>query len=118
MAFRVPLGGAAIGTSEEHKARIAASAPKVFVDGRQVTPLEFGPGATMNVEIAGEGVYSITSYPVTERQTADGRPAGWVEAGHILGNVIKFRAGAKKVRIECNKPIVQSDLPVFVRHQP
>jgi hypothetical protein len=98
--------------------RIAESEPQVFVDGRSVAPLEFGPAATMNVQIPGEGVYSITSYPVAERRTADGRPTGWVEAGHIHGKVIEFRAAGKQVRIECNKPIVDGDRPVFAIHRP
>jgi len=34
------------------------------------------------------------------------------------GNVIEFRTGGKQVRIECNKPIVDSDRPVFaIRRQ-
>jgi hypothetical protein len=66
----------------------------------------------MNVLVPGEGLYSITSFPVAERR-ADGHATGWVEAGHIHGNVIEFRTGGKQVRIECNKPIVDSDRPVF-----
>lgn len=93
--------------------RIAESEPKVFVDGRSGAPLEFGPAATMNVRMPGEGMYSIALYPGTERRTG----AGWIEAGHILGNVIEFRAGSKQVRIECNKPIVDSDRPVFAIHR-
>jgi hypothetical protein len=95
--------------------KIADSDPKVFVDGRLAAPLEFGPAATMIVKIPGNGVYSITSYPVAE-PTADGGPSGWVETGRIVGNVIQFRAGGKQVLIECNKPIVDRDHPLFVMH--
>jgi hypothetical protein len=49
---------------------------------------------------------------------ADGEPTGWVEAGRIHGNVIEFQAGSKQVRIECDRPIVDSDRPVFVMRRP
>jgi hypothetical protein len=93
--------------------RIAGSSPKVFVDGRLVAPLAFGPAATMDVQIPGDGVYSVTMFPISERRAADDRPTGWVEAGRISGNLIEFRAGGKSVRIECNKPLVDRDGPVF-----
>lgn len=111
------LEGWQAGRAESIATRIAESQPKVFVDGRLIAPLEFGPAATMNVQIPGEGVYSVTAYPVA-RRTADGRPTGWVEAGRMSGNVIEFGAGGKQVRIECNKPIVDSDRPVFAIHRP
>lgn len=111
------LGALQAARAKSIATRVAESDPKVFVDGRLVGPLEFGPAATINVQIPGEGVYSITSHPVADR-TAEGRPTGWVEAGHILGNVIEFRAGGKQVRIECNKLIVDGDRPVFAIRRP
>jgi hypothetical protein len=87
-------------------ARIRQSDPKVYVDGRQVGPLGYGHAATMEVQVPGEGRYSIISFPGL---------TGWIEAGHIHGSVIEFQAGSKHVRIECNKPIVDSDRPVFAR---
>lgn len=98
--------------------RVAESEPKVFVDGRLAAPLKLGPAATMNVQIPGDGVYSITSYRLAERRIADEHRTGWVEAGHMLGNVIEFQAGSRQVRIVCNQPIVDTDQPVFVRRQP
>ena len=53
-------------------------------------------------------MYSIISYPMRSRR-ADGGLTGWVEAGRIHRNVIEFQAGSKQVRIECDKPIVDSD---------
>jgi hypothetical protein len=99
-------------------ATIRQSEPKVYVDGRLVAPLEYGPAARMDVQVPGDGMYSIISYRFMKRQTADGRPTGWVEAGHIHGNVIEFQAGGKQVRIECNKPIVDRDRPVFATRRP
>jgi len=99
------------------QARVAESEPKVFVDGLLVAPLEFAAAATMNVRIPGEGVYSITAFPIAER-TPGGRPTGWVAAGRIFGNVIEFHAGSKLVRIECTKPIVDSERPVFALQHP
>ena len=85
------------------------SDPKVYVDEQLVSPPSYGPAAKINVLVPGEGVYSIISVPGL---------AGWVENGRIHGSVIEFKAGNKQVRIECNKPIAQSDLPIFVRHRP
>jgi len=89
-------------------ARIRQSDPRVYVDGQLVAPLEYGHAATINVHVPGEGVYSIISFPGL---------TGWVEAGHIHGNVIEFQAGGKQVRIECNRPLVDSDRPVFARRR-
>jgi hypothetical protein len=90
-------------------ARIRQADPKVYVDGQLGPPLEYGHAATLAVRVPGEGVYSIISYRGL---------TGWVEAGNIHGSVIEFRVGSRRVRIECNKPIVDSDRPVFARRQP
>jgi hypothetical protein len=90
-------------------AQIRESRPKVYVDGQLVAPLQYGRAATMEVQVPGVGVYSITSYPIL---------TPWVEAGHIYGNVIEFQAGGRQVRIECDKPIVDSDRPVFALRRP
>ena len=87
------------------------------MDGLLVAPLEYGPAASMNVQVPEDGVYVITSYPMPSHRV-DGGLTGWVEAGHIHGNVIEFQAGSKQVRVECNKPIVDSDRPVFVLRRP
>jgi hypothetical protein len=98
-------------------AQVRQSEPKVYVDGQLVAPLKYGHAASMDVQVPGDGVYSIISYPIPSHR-ADGGLTGWVEAGQIHGNVIEFRAGSKQVRIECNKPIVDSDRPVFAMHRP
>jgi len=98
-------------------AQIRQSEPRVYVDGQLVAPLKYGPAASMDVQVPGDGVYSIMSYPMPSHR-ADGGLTGWVEAGHIHSNVIEFQAGSKQVRIECNKPIVDSDRPVFAMRRP
>ena len=107
---------------EAHRAtylrdQIRQSQPMVYVNGQLAAPLQYGPAATMDVQVPGEGVYSIVSYPM-RRHREDGGLTGWVEAGRIHGNVIEFQAGGKQVRIECDKPIVDSDRPVFALHLP
>lgn len=97
--------------------QVRESDPKVYVDGLVAAPLEYGPGASMKVQVPGDGEYVIMTYPMPSHQ-ADGVPTGWVEAGHIHANVIEFQAGSKQVRIECNKPIVDSDRPVFALRRP
>lgn len=94
-------------------AKIRQSEPKVYVDGRVVSPLHYAPATTMDVLVPGEGLYSISLYRYMELLTADGRPTGWVAAGHVHANMIEFQAGRKQVRIVCNQPIVDSDRPVF-----
>jgi len=98
-------------------ALIRQSEPKVYVDDQLVAPLKYGPAATMDVQVPGDGVYSITSYPMPSHR-ADGGLTGWVEAGRIHGNGIEFQAGGKRVHIECNKPIVDFDRRVFVMRRP
>lgn len=98
-------------------AQIRQSEPKVYVDGQLVAPLKYGLAATMDVQVPGEGVYSIIFYPMVVRDSS-GHVTGWAEAGHIRGSVIEFQAGGKQVRIECNKAIVDSDRPIFARHRP
>jgi hypothetical protein len=103
-------GGLEVRQASSVRNQVRESEPKVYVDGQLAAPLAYGPAATMVVQVPGEGVYSITSFrgPLT----------GWIEAGHIHGNLIEFQAGGKQVRIECNKTIVDSDRPVFVRRRP
>jgi len=105
-----------VGAFETHRAtylrdQIRQSQPKVYVNGQLGPPLQYGTAASMDVQVPGEGVYSIVSYPMPSHR-ADGELTGWVEAGRIHGNVIEFQAGSNRVRIECDKPIVDSR-PVF-----
>ena len=97
--------------------QIRQSQPKVYVNGHLVGALQYGPAASMDVQVPGEGVYSISSYPMRS-QRADGGPTGWVEAGRIHGSVIEFEAGSNQVRIECDRSIVDSDRPVFAMRRP
>lgn len=107
------LEGGEVRRVEGIVAKIKQSDPKVYVDGSLMAPLEYGPAKTMSVLVPQEGLYSISLYRYMRLRTADGRPTGWVEAGHIHGNEIEFQAGSKQVRIECSQPIVDSDGPVF-----
>jgi hypothetical protein len=91
-------------------AQIRRSEPKVYVDGQLAPPLKYGPAATIDVQVPGEGVYSFISFR--------GGASGWTEAGRIHGKIIEFLAGGRQVRVECNSPIVDSDRPVFVRRRP
>ena len=90
-------------------ARVRQADPKVYLDGRLAAPPDYGPAARINIRVPDEGVYSIVPYAGL---------AGWVEAGRIHGSVIEFQAGNKHVRIECNKPVVGADRPIFARRQP
>lgn len=92
-------------------ARIRQSAPKVYVDGQLAAPLEFAAASRMDVQVPGEGVYSVLLF----------HPAGltgWDEAGRMHDHVIEFQAHGRQVRIECDQAIVDSEEPVFVRRRP
>jgi hypothetical protein len=91
------------------RSEIRAADPKVYVDGQPAPPLEYGGGARMDVQVPGDGVYSVLIYSLA--------PAGWAKAGRIHGNVIEFQAGTRQVRIECNRQIVSDNRPVFVRRR-
>lgn len=93
-------------------AQIRQSNPQVYVDGQLAPPLEYGPAARMDVQVPGDGVYSIVVYSIVS-----GR-GGWAEAGRMHGSVIEFQVGGRQVRIECSRPIVDSERPVFVRRRP
>jgi hypothetical protein len=95
-------------------AKIKESDPRVFVDGRLLGPPEFGPAKTMTVLLPDEGLYSISLYRYTNLRNAVGRPTGWIEAGHVYGNLIEFQVGSKQVRIECNQQMADRDGPVFI----
>ena len=94
---------------------IRESNPMVYVDGQLAAPLDYGPAATIVVQVPGAGVYSVISSRLIAGRAADGSPTGWVEAGRIHDNVIEFRVDARQVRIECDQSIVDGDRPVFVR---
>jgi hypothetical protein len=94
--------------------QIRQSEPKVYVDGQLVAPLVYGPAASMTVYVPGQGKYSIIFYrrfEVGEWRAL--KLTGWLEGGRIHDNLIEFRVDSKQVRIECNKPIVDADRPVF-----
>src|SRR5262249_22479822 len=76
-------------------AKLRKSGPRVYVDGRRGPPLQYGPAATLKVQIPA-GVYIVRLYRYTLRSTAD-RRTGWLEAGHVHDNVIEFQAGDAQV---------------------
>jgi hypothetical protein len=86
--------------------QIRDSEPKVYINGALGQPVEFKHATRMDVNVPGEGVFSVMLVPGIK---------GFTEAGTIHDNVIEFQAGTKQVRIECNSPIVHSERPVFTR---
>jgi hypothetical protein len=104
--------------TEEIVAKIRQSQPRVYVDGELAAPLEYGHAASLVIQVPGEGVYSVLFYRYIDQRTADGRPTGWIEAGYIRRNMIEIRVGSRRVRIECNQAITDTDGPVFTRRIP
>lgn len=87
---------------------IRESNPQVYVDGQLSAPLVYGHAGRMDVQVPGDGVYSIVLYSVVSGHD------GWVQAGRVHQNVIEFQAGNREVRIVCDRPVAGSDRPVFV----
>ncbi len=96
---------------EAHRAaytvgEIRESGPKVYVDGQFAGAPEFRHATRIDVQVPGEGVYSILLYR--------GESAAWKKNGWIHDNKIEFQAGGKQVRIECNRSIAGSEgRPVY-----
>jgi len=82
------------------------SQPKVYINGQLAGSLQFKHATRIDVDVPGEGVFSVMLVRGLN---------GFTEAGTIHGNVIEFQAGSKQVRIECNTQLVHSERPVSVR---
>jgi hypothetical protein len=89
--------------------QIQASDPQVFVDGKPAPALERRHSTVFDVQVPGDGVYSIVFFPKVL--------PGWVRTGQIQGNYIEFEAGAHHVVIICNHRLLMSDSPVLVRRR-
>ena len=93
------------------------SEPKVFVDGQPGATLEYRGGASLVVHVPGDGVYFALFVRYSD-QFSPGRELKMVEAGRVHDNVVEFQSGGKQFRIECNRPIIDGELPVYVGHRP
>ena len=92
----------------EVRGKLLKSEPKVYVDGQLVAAPQFGAwrAGTTWLEVPGAGVYLFTTYP--------GELKGFQQAGGVHSNVVKFQAGSKQVRIECNAPVTEDDQAIYV----
>ncbi len=93
------------------------SEPKVYVDGHTGATLEYRGGASLWVHVPGDGVY-IAIFVRYVDHFSQGRGLQLVEAGRVHDNVVEFQAAGKQFRIECNRSIIDGELPVFVSRQP
>ena len=88
---------------------IRQSEPRTFVDGRPAPPIEFRHSAVFDVQIPGDGIYSIA---------ISGRALqGWEQAGRIHGSTIEFQAGVHHVVIQCSRSLTSSEMPVLVQRR-
>jgi hypothetical protein len=88
--------------------QIRGSDPQVFVDGKPAPALTHR-AAAFDVQVPGDGVYSITFFQKAL--------PGWVRGGQIKETYIEFEAGAHHVVITCNRRLLISDSPVMVRRR-
>ena len=107
---------------DSHRAAFVRNAmrksdPKVYVDGQLGATLEYRGGASLWVHVPGDGVY-VAIFVRYIDQFSPGREQKLVEAGSVHDNVVEFQASGKQFRIECNRPIIDGELPVFVDHRP
>jgi len=116
--------GLVVFTVDQHRApsirnEIRRSQPTVYIDGNLAGPLEYRGGATLVVHAPGDsGVYMVSFVRFIDRYYRNKNSPDWMEAGSVHGNVIEFQAGDEKVRIECNRSIIDGERPVFVAHLP
>lgn len=89
--------------------QIRDSDPRVFVDGAPAPPLQFRHSTVFDVQIPGDGIYSITFGNLELK--------GWVRAGRIDGSVIRFQAGTHRVAVDCRQRLMISDAPVWLRRR-
>ena len=104
------IEGIAIRQAAAIRNQIRDADPKVFVDGQPAGSITYKGGATMWIEVPGDGTFVIAMYPPHQ--------GGWVEAGRLHDRVLEFQAGSKQVRIECNKSVVDADHAVYAIHLP
>ena len=95
---------------------IRESQPRVYVDGQPGATLEFRGGASLWVHVPGDGVYRAIFVRYLDHFST-GRGLQQVEAGRVHDNLVEFQAAGKQFRIECNRPIIDGELPVFVSHK-
>jgi hypothetical protein len=89
--------------------QIRESDTQVFVDGKPAPALVFRHSAVFDVQVPGDGVYSLTF---------SWKPlSGWTRTGQIKETYIEFEAGAHHVVITCNRRLLMSDSPVLVRRR-
>jgi hypothetical protein len=108
------LYGHVVETLEAHRLaaivwRIRQSEPQTSVDGRPAPPIEFRRSVVFDVQVPGDGIYSMAIF--------NRGLVRWEQAGRIHGSTIEFQAGAHHVVIQCNQPLVDSDMPVLVRRR-
>ena len=92
----------------EVRTKLLESQPKVYVDDKLLAAPQFGSwrAGTTWLEVPGAGVYLFTTYP--------GELKGFQQAGGVHSSIVKFQAGAKHVRIECNAPVTEDDQAIYV----
>ena len=89
--------------------QIRESDLQVFIDGKPASALTFRHSTVFDLQVPGDGVYSITFWP---------KPlSGWTRTGQIKETYIEFEAGAHHVVITGNRRLLISDCPVLVRHR-
>lgn len=99
---------------------IRQSEPRVYVDGQPGATLEYRGGASVVVKVPGDGVYAAVFVRYLDHftQSPSGTRVPYVAAGRVHDNVVEFQADGKQFRVECNRPIIEGELPVFVKHLP
>ena len=90
--------------------RIRDSNPKVFVDGQPAPPPEVN-GRYLSVHVRGDGIYWVMPAHAPELR-------GWIWNGSVHENVLEFEAGARHVRIECDRPVFNSEHGTYTLHLP
>jgi hypothetical protein len=89
--------------------QIRDSDPRVTIDGQPGPPLRPGHAMSFELDIPGDGVYSIVAGDLGEK--------GWTRAGRVEGSALRFDAGSHHVVVECGERLLIGDAPVLVRRR-
>ena len=89
--------------------QIRGADPQVSIDGKPGPALVFQHSMVFDLEVPGDGLYSITFFP---------KPLnGWKRTGQVKETYLEFEAGAHHVVIACNRRLMMSDSPIMVRRR-
>jgi hypothetical protein len=89
--------------------QIMDSDPQVSVDGKSAPAIERWHASTLILRVPGDADYNVSFFSLPHD--------GWRQTGKITETYLEFDAGTHHVVITCNRRLMMSDSPIFVRRR-